>query len=78
MIDESPPAVIHHAFNWDNNVWSVKTAPKINLFLWRLVQGALPLGANLQERGLTANTNCPHCNAPETALHLILHCPYAQ
>lgn len=78
MIDESPPAVIHHAFNWHKNVWSVKTTPKINLFLWRLVQGALPLGANLQARGLTANTNCPHCNAPETALHLILHCPYAQ
>ena len=70
--------VTNREFNWHKNIWAVETTPKLRLFLWKLAQGALPLGANLQTRGLTTNTNCPHCNAPETAIHLILHCPFAQ
>ena len=70
--------VTNREFNWHKNIWAVETTPKLRLFLWKLAQGALPLGANLQTRGLTTNTSCPHCNAPETAIRLILHSPFAQ
>lgn len=31
------------SFNWIRNIWSVKTAPKIQVFLWKIVQDALPI-----------------------------------
>ena len=54
------------------------TSPKLKLFLWKLAQGALPLGENLQARGMMTNTNCPHCGGTETGVHLIFECPFAQ
>lgn len=43
-----------------------------------MVRGALPLGTNLQHRGINTNGLCPHCLEPETALHLFFICPYAR
>ncbi|XP_013699656.2 uncharacterized protein LOC125596828 [Brassica napus] len=65
-------------FNWSKAIWAVDTSPKLKLFLWKLAQGALPLGANLQARGMMSNTNCPHCGGIETGVHLIFECPFAQ
>ncbi|KAG2330605.1 hypothetical protein Bca52824_001785 [Brassica carinata] len=57
-------------------IWSSKVSPKIQLFLWKLFQGALPIGENLAKRGLLYNIVCRHCGELETAEHLFLHCSY--
>ncbi|KAF3493874.1 hypothetical protein DY000_02054921 [Brassica cretica] len=65
-------------FSWKQHIWTVKTSEKSKLFLWKLSCGALPLGVNLQSRGIACGEQCSHCNAPETALHLFFSCPFAQ
>lgn len=55
-----------------------RTSPKIKLFLWKITQGALPTGANLQQRGLLQHTTCVRCGEVETESHLFLHCEYAE
>ncbi|XP_018488218.1 uncharacterized protein LOC108858853 [Raphanus sativus] len=65
-------------FNWYKSVWSVPTAPKIQLFIWKAINGALPTGENLQKRGMMQNTLCVHCGLTETTEHLLLHCSFAK
>lgn len=53
-------------FNWIKNIWGVKTAPKIQVFIWKIVQDALPLSMARQRRGiLTHPVTCARCGAPE-------------
>nr|VDD10261.1 unnamed protein product [Brassica oleracea] len=67
---------------WSKKVWASQCLPKIKLFMWKLMQGALPLGANLEKRGcgstVTSTVTCPRCGERETADHLILACPFAK
>ncbi|KAG2265310.1 hypothetical protein Bca52824_072389 [Brassica carinata] len=55
-------------------IWNRKTSPKLQLFLWKVVQGALVLGENLAKRGLMANVACRYCGEIETSEHIFLHC----
>ncbi|WZZ81989.1 hypothetical protein YC2023_102561 [Brassica napus] len=72
------PTLTHEeTLDWQQFVWSITSSPKLKLFLWKLCRGALPLGANLAARGLTAAKTCPHCGVEETALHLFFQCPFA-
>lgn len=59
--------------DWKSLLWTGKISPKIQLFLWKVTQGALPIGANLQLRGLLHNTTCARCGELETVTHLFLH-----
>lgn len=65
-------------FNWQKDIWSIKTSPKLQLFLWSTVQGALPLGVELQRRGMNSAALCPRCKAVESATHVFFHCPFAK
>ncbi|XP_013617749.1 PREDICTED: uncharacterized protein LOC106324301 [Brassica oleracea var. oleracea] len=65
-------------FNWLKDIWSTKTSPKLKLFLWSTIQGALPLGVELQKRGLNAAALCPRCKEVETAMHTFFLCPFAK
>ncbi|CAA7061573.1 unnamed protein product [Microthlaspi erraticum] len=71
------PAV-GNEFNWISEVWDGKFAPKLKIFLWKAVQGALPVGNNLAIRGIFPQSNCIHCGSPESTLHMLFHCPLAQ
>lgn len=64
-------------FNWIKEVWAVKTAPKLKLFLWALIQGALPVGSELQRRGMVSAAPCPRCKQLESPLHMFFHFPFA-
>ena len=66
------------AFNWKRYIWSVQTSPKLQLFLWKAIKGALPTGDNLRKRGMRRNSNCIHCGQVETTEHLFLHCNFAK
>lgn len=66
------------SFNWFKLNWLVPTSPKLQLFLWKITNRALPTGDNLQRRGLMHNTACIHCGQPETAEHLLFHCEFTK
>ncbi|XP_056843105.1 uncharacterized protein LOC130495678 [Raphanus sativus] len=63
-------------FNWYKSVWSPTMLPKIQLFLWKVLQGAISTGENLQRRGLLTETNCIRCGAQETTNHIFFHCDF--
>ncbi|XP_018465291.2 uncharacterized protein LOC108836659 [Raphanus sativus] len=50
----------------------------MKLFVWSIIQKALPLGENLQQRGLLSGARCKRCNEVETAIHTFFRCPFAQ
>lgn len=75
---QSSPTTSPDSFNWRQDVWSGSYSPKMKVFLWSIIQGALPLGENLQKRGILSASNCPRCNERETAVHTFFTCPFAQ
>ncbi|KAG2249377.1 hypothetical protein Bca52824_089005 [Brassica carinata] len=64
-------------FPWRKSVWNLNTPPKVQTFLWRSMNGALPVGSVLLTRGLHAEAKCKRCGELETPLHLFLTCPFA-
>lgn len=53
--------------------------PRIRLFLWKLVQGALPLGVNLQKRNLRGDALCCMCGKElESEVHMVFRCEFAR
>ena len=64
--------------NWVKEVWSAKCLPKLRVFLWSIIKGAIPLGEKLQRRGLLTNVACPRCGEVETPMHVFFLCSFAQ
>ena len=64
--------------NWVKDIWMGSISPKLKLFMWTILQNALPLGENLKRRSLLANTKCPRCDEEETAMHLFFECDFAK
>ncbi|KAM6577771.1 hypothetical protein CsatB_029608 [Cannabis sativa] len=60
-------------------LWQLKLPPKVLDFLWRASTNCLPTRFQLMTKHVPINTLCPFCNAaPETALHVLVRCPFAQ
>ncbi|CAL9230699.1 unnamed protein product [Arabidopsis halleri] len=64
--------------NWIQEVWSIKASPKVKLFLWKSLVGAIPTGMQLVARGMHIDPACKKCNAPESICHLLFNCPFAK
>lgn len=64
--------------NWNQHVWNVQTSPKIKVFLWKVCQGALPVGTQLEARCIPVNPKCCRCEAPESIFHLLFQCKFAK
>ncbi|XP_048604677.1 uncharacterized protein LOC125582165 [Brassica napus] len=63
--------------NWNADIWRGLFSPKLRVFLWKIVKGALPLGENLEKRSILTTSKCIHCGLRETASHMFLHCRFA-
>lgn len=50
----------------------------MKIFLWSIIQRAMSLGENLQQRNITSGTLCNRCNEMETAMHTFFQCSFAQ
>ncbi|KAJ1380429.1 Ribonuclease H-like superfamily [Sesbania bispinosa] len=71
-IRPSPPN-----FNW-KKLWELPCQPKHLHFMWRLLQGTLPVRNNLIKRGIQCDTRCPWCGInDETKDHLFRDCTWA-
>ncbi|KAL0900977.1 hypothetical protein Bca101_084938 [Brassica carinata] len=71
-------AVVAEPIEWKSLLWTGRISPKIMVFLWKATQGALPVGENLQKRGMLQHTTCIRCGETETVSHIFLHCAYAK
>lgn len=59
--------------------WKVKTEPKIRVFLWKALKGALPVFDRLQSRGLRLFDGCMFCGEmKETINHILFLCPFTR
>ncbi|CAA7014090.1 unnamed protein product [Microthlaspi erraticum] len=65
-------------FNWQSNLWRVKTSPKLKFFLWKASANALSVGAALILKGFDTDGRSGKCGALEDVLHVLLNCPFAQ
>lgn len=48
-------------FDWNKDVWMGTFSTKMKLFLWSAIRKALPLGENLNRRGIQSNIECKRC-----------------
>ncbi|XP_018467418.1 uncharacterized protein LOC108839076 [Raphanus sativus] len=67
-----------HAINWNKGVWNLKTAPKIQLLVWKALRGALPVGEQLLARQVTTDPACKRCGKLESIDHLLFQCEFAE
>lgn len=65
-------------FDWKKNVWKLQTAPKIQLFAWKVFHGAIPCGEQLLRRHIIVKGTCKRCGSLETIEHLFLHCEFSK
>ena len=65
-------------FNWKKCVWNVDTAPKLKLFAWKILKGALPVGERLVDRHIDIDPKCKRCGCIESITHVLFHCPFAR
>lgn len=59
-------------------VWKIPTLPKIRMFLWRAISGAMAVADRLNSRGLTVDLTCKLCiDGVETINHVLFQCSTA-
>lgn len=60
-------------------IWSLDTVPKIKIFLWKVVSGALPVADNLIHGGMKTNSCCQICGlGGESVNHVLFDCTIAK
>lgn len=65
-----------HLIGIKQRVWDLKTSPKIKLFLWKVLLGALAVAEKLQFRDIPLDTTCKLCGgAVDTICHMLFGCP---
>lgn len=61
-----------------DQIWKVATTPKIRMFLWRALSGALAVAACLRRHGLDNQPMYKICNgSEETVTHVLFGCTLA-
>ncbi|CAA7053967.1 unnamed protein product [Microthlaspi erraticum] len=66
------------SINWNADIWLGNFSLKLKIFLWKILQRALPTGENLLNRGMFENVCCAHCGELETTEHLFFLCYFAR
>ena len=72
------PAPLKPNFNWFEQVWHLKCSPKIKIFLWKALNGALPSGSQLAVRISGLDPACVRCKEPESIAHILFNCHFAR
>jgi hypothetical protein len=69
-------------YNRQNNIWkklwNLPTIPRHKMLLWRILQRALPVRSELNQRGVPCNILCPRCLLKEETIeHVFVQCQHA-
>lgn len=72
------PLLLAPSFNWFEEVWNLHCSPKIQLFLWKALSGAIPSGSQLASRIPSFEPSCIRCRDLESTGHILFGCPFAQ
>lgn len=56
----------------------MKTAPKVQMLVWKAIRGALPVGETLLHRQVQINPLCKRCSELESINHLLFQCEFAE
>lgn len=60
-------------------LWTVTTAPKLRIFLWKVLSEALPVADLLNARGSKVDERCQICGVDRESInHLLFTCPLAR
>ncbi|KAG7533599.1 Reverse transcriptase zinc-binding domain [Arabidopsis thaliana x Arabidopsis arenosa] len=60
-------------------VWALKTAPKIKIFMWRALNGALAVADQFIKRGMATDLRCQNCGEEtESINHILFSCSLAR
>ncbi|KAF4370831.1 hypothetical protein F8388_011814 [Cannabis sativa] len=60
-------------------LWQLQLPPKVLNFLWRDSTNSLPTRFHLSTKHVPIAATCPFClAAPETTLHVLVRCSFAQ
>jgi hypothetical protein len=76
---ERPGSANGNAHNelW-KKLWTLHTVPRHKVFLWRVLQGAIPVRSMLNIKGVQCNILCPRClEKEETIDHAFMKCQFA-
>ncbi|KAL0701401.1 hypothetical protein Bca4012_057523 [Brassica carinata] len=61
-----------------DQIWKLNIIPKIKVFLWKVVSGAIATYAQLCTRGINTDPVCQRCCLEEETInHALFRCPYA-
>ncbi|XP_058111320.1 uncharacterized protein LOC131254349 [Magnolia sinica] len=52
---------------WANWVWHTKMPPRISIFLWKVLNGAIPVDAAVQNRGVHLMSRCECCSSDSSS-----------
>ncbi|KAF4355679.1 hypothetical protein F8388_013096 [Cannabis sativa] len=70
---------IHDSFGFWRLLWQLQLPPKVLNFLWRVSTNSLPTRFHLSIKHIPIAATCPFClAAPETTLHVLVRCSFAQ
>lgn len=67
-----------NTFTWKKSVWGLDCAPKIKMFSWNLLKGAIPVGERLLERHVPIDACCKRCGESKSIAHLFFQCQFAR
>ena len=60
-------------------IWTSKSIPNIDMFIWNLAHRRILMGENLRRRGWEGPNRCPlYRQGEETTDHLLLNCSYSK
>lgn len=62
-----------------NQIWTLQTPPKIKLFMWNAVSGAIPVADRIASRGIKVDSRCQVCGLEgEYSNHVLFSCDVAR
>jgi len=75
-LKQQPPPPTHEQVTrcLKEKIWDLKTLPKIKMFLWRALSGALAVSTCLQAHGMHTNLMCSLCQTNIESISHVLFC----
>ncbi|KAL3500289.1 hypothetical protein ACH5RR_039382 [Cinchona calisaya] len=58
-------------------IWNRRIPLKLSIFIWRMLNKALPMDGQLKRMGIPIDSRCAFCNSEESYQHFFMDCSLA-